>query len=85
MKKECSFCGRSEREVKLLISGLSGYICEDCAQQAYRIVQENLVDDKKDKAAGGKSQLKKVPKPKEIRPISMTISSDRMRPSVSSL
>ena len=67
MKKECSFCGRSEREVKLLISGLSGYICEDCAQQAYRIVQENLVDDKKDKAAGGKSQLKKVPKPKEIK------------------
>ena len=67
MKKECSFCGRSEREVKLLISGLSGYICEDCAQQAYRIVQENLVDDKKDKAAGSKSQLKKVPKPKEIK------------------
>ena len=50
-----------------MISGLSGYICEDCAQQAYRIVQENLVDDKKDKAAGGKSQLKKVPKPKEIK------------------
>ena len=68
MKKECSFCGRSEREVKLLISGLSGYICEDCAQQAYRIVQENLVDDKKkDKAAGSKSQMKKVPKPKEIK------------------
>ena len=67
MKKECSFCGRSEREVKLLISGLSGYICEDCAQQAYRIVQENLVDDKKGKAAGSKSQMKKVPKPKEIK------------------
>ena len=50
-----------------MISGLSGYICEDCAQQAYRIVQENLVDDKKDKAAGSKSQLKKVPKPEEIK------------------
>ena len=51
-----------------MISGLSGYICEDCAQQAYRIVQENLVDDKKkDKAAGSKSQMKKVPKPKEIK------------------
>ena len=51
-----------------MISGLSGYICEDCAQQAYRIVQENLVNDKKkDKAAGGKSQMKKVPKPKEIK------------------
>ena len=50
-----------------MISGLSGYICEDCAQQAYRIVQENLVDDKKGKAAGSKSQMKKVPKPKEIK------------------
>ena len=50
-----------------MISGLSGYICEDCAQQAYRIVQENLADDKKGKADGSKSQLKKVPKPKEIK------------------
>ena len=66
MKKECSFCGRSEREVRLLITGINAYICEDCAQQAYRIVQENLTD--KDKAkADGKFKLKKVPKPKEIK------------------
>ena len=36
-QKKCSFCGRSEKEVKLLITGLDGYICEDCAQQAYKI------------------------------------------------
>ena len=29
-KKVCSFCGRSETEVKILISGLNGHICEDC-------------------------------------------------------
>jgi len=40
MKKTCSFCGRSDREVSLLITGISGYICEDCAQQAYKIVLE---------------------------------------------
>ena len=40
MKKQCNFCGRSEREVKLLITGINGYICEDCAEQAYRIVQD---------------------------------------------
>ena len=42
-KKICSFCGRGEDEVKLLITGLNGYICEDCAQQAYRIVNESGV------------------------------------------
>ena len=66
MKKECSFCGRSEREVRLLITGINGYICEECAEQAYRIVQENLTDGKKS-SAKGKYQQKKVPKPKEIK------------------
>ena len=62
--KKCSFCGRSEREVKLLITGINGYICEDCSQQAYRIVQENLTDAPKVKSGG---KVKKVPKPKEIK------------------
>lgn len=37
MKKVCSFCGRGENEVKLLISGLNGQICENCVEQAYQI------------------------------------------------
>ena len=65
MKKECSFCGRSEREVRLLITGINAYICEDCAQQAYRIVQENLKDTKT--AKDEKFKQKKVPKPHEIK------------------
>lgn len=52
--------------MRLLITGINGYICEDCAEQAYRIVQENLTDGKKP-AASGKYQQKKVPKPKEIK------------------
>jgi len=68
MKKECSFCGRSDREVRLLITGINGYICEDCAEQAYRIVQENLVDaDGKKTGKNGASKLVSVPKPKEIK------------------
>ncbi len=65
MKKTCSFCGRSDKEVKLLISGLNGYICDDCAQQAYRIVQENVYQ----KGEGGqqKKAKQKVPKPREIK------------------
>jgi ATP-dependent Clp protease ATP-binding subunit ClpX len=51
--------------VRLLITGVNGFICEDCAEQAYRIVQENIPHDKK--AENGKFKLKKVPKPKEIK------------------
>ena len=65
MKKTCSFCGRSDREVKLLITGISGYICDDCAQQAYQIVQEQqALHDKQQKET--RSQ-KKIPKPREIK------------------
>ena len=68
-KKTCSFCGRSESEVRLLITGLNGYICEDCAKQAYDIVRSAGVVGAKD-AAEDKEEpfnLKKVPKPKEIK------------------
>ena len=66
MKKQCSFCGRSERDVRLLITGVNGYICEDCAQQAYQIVQENLLSSPTGKKNGRKEE-KAVPKPKEIK------------------
>ena len=64
-KKVCSFCGRSENEVKLLITGVDGYICENCAQQAYEIVESTGVMHQQD--AGEKFALKKVPKPMEIK------------------
>ncbi len=66
MKKACSFCGRTDKEVRLLITGLNGYICEDCAEQAYRIVQDNLRENE-DQKTTGKYKAKKVPKPKEIK------------------
>ena len=67
MKKVCSFCGRSEKEVRLLITGLSGFICEDCAEQAYHIVQENMPHGKRKEKEEEKFKLKKIPKPKEIK------------------
>lgn len=66
MKKACNFCGRSEKEVSLLITGINGYICEDCAAQAYRIVQEHL-GGQKQKPGQKKFEQRKVPKPKEIK------------------
>ena len=66
VKKNCSFCGRTEREVRLLITGINGYICEDCAQQAYNIVQQQ--DWLKPQHSGSQPKAKKaVPKPKEIK------------------
>ena len=65
VKKACNFCGRSEREVRLLITGLNGYICEDCVKQAYKIVQEQ--DWLKEPADKGKPRSQKVPKPMEIK------------------
>ena len=66
LRKECSFCGRSEREVKLLITGLNAFICEDCAQQAYRIVQENM-PKMNGKAVPAEEKKNKIPKPQEIK------------------
>ena len=65
MKKVCSFCGRGEKEVRLLITGLSGFICEDCAEQAYHIVQENMPHGKRKEEEEEKFKLKKVPKEEE--------------------
>ena len=66
MKKTCSFCGRSDKEVKLLISGVSGYICEDCAQQAYQIVKENLKESDTAALSDG-FKPGRLPKPMEIK------------------
>ncbi len=38
----CSFCGRSEREVPLLLNGLNGFICSDCVDMAHQMVHETL-------------------------------------------
>ncbi len=62
----CNFCGRSDKEVKLLITGLNGFICDDCVQQAYNIVQESGILGNEEKK-GKPFKLKKVPKPKEIK------------------
>lgn len=68
-KKKCSFCGRSEDQVKLLITGLNGYICEDCAAQAYKIVQQTGIIEAEEPATDAVAfkPKKKIPKPKEIK------------------
>ena len=58
--KKCSFCGRSDKEVSLLISGVNGYICDECAAEAFRVVQEH-------KKSTTSFDRKDLPKPHEIK------------------
>ena len=66
MKKVCSFCGKNEHQARLLISGSSAYICEECAKQAYRIVEESGLLDEQQKN-GEHLDWARVPKPTEIK------------------
>lgn len=71
----CSFCGRSEEEVDMMLTGVEGYICSDCARQAYQIVATTLGASSDDLAArangsvnNGKGKKKlTIPKPQEIK------------------
>lgn len=66
-KDKCSFCGRNSSEVRMLISGLTGFICEECAEQAHAIVQENLFSNGSHSAAFKDFNWKSLPKPTEIK------------------
>lgn len=66
-KRKCSFCGRDESEVGFLISSADGSIniCDNCVEQAHKIVEEAL---KQSKHTGHQDiSIDKVPKPKEIK------------------
>ena len=63
---KCNFCGRSRSEVNLLISGLNGFICDECAQQAHQIVKEAMKKISDD-ARKLDVELSDLPKPKDIK------------------
>lgn len=58
---KCSFCGRREDQVNMLIYGAEGFICDECVEQASSIIRESQV------SKGGDIVLKDLPKPKEIK------------------
>jgi ATP-dependent clp protease, ATP-binding subunit clpX len=66
-EKKCNFCGRPEKDVRLLLTGLNGYICDECAQQANKIILQSgvLKNDLSDE--NSLPDMKNVPKPKEIK------------------
>ena len=62
----CSFCGRSQSEVELIMPGLNGCICNDCAEQANELAHEYLAKARKTAANAVSESLKDIPTPKEI-------------------
>lgn len=72
-KNKCSFCGRSEDEVPMLLTGMNGFICSDCVTNAYEVLEKympgtaNATGKKKNSSADLDVDMDKVPKPKEIK------------------
>ncbi|HWI42693.1 MAG TPA: ATP-dependent Clp protease ATP-binding subunit ClpX [Nocardioides sp.] len=56
---KCSFCGKSQKQVKKLIAGPGVYICDECIDLCNEIIEEEL-------AEGAEVSLDELPKPKEI-------------------
>ena len=60
---QCSFCGRSRAEVKILIAGQEGHICEHCIEHAHEVVNKEFHQKKE----AGKAGTLKVQKPIAIK------------------
>ncbi|HEY4063379.1 MAG TPA: ATP-dependent Clp protease ATP-binding subunit ClpX [Puia sp.] len=63
----CSFCGRSRDEVKILIAGQEGHICENCVEHAQEIIQQELMI--REDTPGSSTFKLTVKKPIEIKRI----------------
>ena len=60
--KKCSFCGREENEVNLLLYGENGFICDDCVEKAHEVVRSQMM-----KVQTKGLNLDEIPKPREIK------------------
>ncbi len=60
---KCSFCGKSQEQVKRLVAGPGVYICDECIELCSEIIEEEFEDTKID------AEVNDIPKPKEIKEI----------------
>ncbi|MBO4486931.1 MAG: ATP-dependent Clp protease ATP-binding subunit ClpX [Bacteroidaceae bacterium] len=67
VKDRCSFCGRDASQVSLLIAGVNGFICGDCARSAYDIVCNDAGNKTMEGRPTYTTDFTEVPKPKEIK------------------
>lgn len=77
---KCSFCGKSQEQVRKLIAGPGVYICDECVELCNEILEEELMPSRETKSKGKNNSnqkqsgsnhrplsLKNLPKPKEIK------------------
>lgn len=67
MMKKCSFCGKSESQCTLLVTGINGCICDNCINQAYTILETTMEHASAEKKDSKDFKLKRVPKPMKIK------------------
>ncbi|NLY70391.1 MAG: ATP-dependent Clp protease ATP-binding subunit ClpX, partial [Clostridiales bacterium] len=60
---KCSFCGKTQEQVKRLVAGPGVYICDECIELCSEIIEEEFEESKVD------AELNNIPKPKEIKEI----------------
>ena len=60
---KCSFCGKTQEQVKRLVAGPGVYICDECIELCSEIIEEEFDETKAD------AELNDIPKPKEIKSI----------------
>ncbi len=60
---KCSFCGKTQEQVKRLVAGPGVYICDECIELCSEIIEEEFEEAKAD------TELNDIPKPKEIKEI----------------
>ena len=58
----CSFCGKSQHEVRKLIAGPSVFVCDECVELCNDIIREELQGDEP-------SGLEELPTPKDIKTV----------------
>jgi len=63
--KKCSFCQRPEKDVPLLLTGIDGYICSDCVEEAYKMVRAH--EQSRSRTNADELNLKNLPTPHEIK------------------
>lgn len=75
---KCSFCGKTQDQVKKLVAGPGVYICDECIELCNEIIEEELADD-------FSFELGDIPKPSEIREVldDYVIGQDRAKKSLS--
>ena len=64
-ENHCTFCGCPESQANMLLAGLHGFICDNCVEQAYRIVADN----KSNKSKRFQIEQKDIPTPQQIKDV----------------